>query len=74
MCFKYAITVALDHQKIGKVQKEYKILNPTWTNTIVSVEIFSQDQSLKQTTKQSPIMWWTRKYKTNLHHKMQLRS
>ena len=33
-CFQYAITVALNHQKLITTQKEYQILNLLLTNII----------------------------------------
>ena len=33
-CFQYAITVPLNHQKIGRNHKEYQKLSPILTNTI----------------------------------------
>ena len=33
-CFQYAITAALNHQKLKTIQKEYQILNPLLTNII----------------------------------------
>ena len=33
-CFQYSITVALNHQKMKTIQKEYQILNSLLTNII----------------------------------------